>query len=104
MLYHPLKKLLVYFFTNPTSGELCNCEGTTGANEVTTIDELHYPVLLGGGEGGGTLTSKYPVKPCNFKSHSSPGFSSSFCSHVVIQKMCKFITTVSTYNQSSVGM
>ena len=38
--------------------ELCSCEGTTGAYEVTTIDELHHPVLLGGGEGGGTLTSK----------------------------------------------
>ena len=26
--------------------ELCRCEGTTGNHEVTTIDELHHPVLL----------------------------------------------------------
>ena len=29
---------------------------------MKTIDELHHPVLLGGGEGGGNLTSKCPVK------------------------------------------
>ena len=29
---------------------------------MTTIDKLHRPVLLGGGEGGGILTSKCPVK------------------------------------------
>ena len=28
---------------------------------MITIEELHHPVL-GGGEGGGTLTSKGPVK------------------------------------------
>ena len=29
---------------------------TTGAHEVTTVDELQHPSLLGGGDGGGTLT------------------------------------------------
>ena len=67
--------------------ELCRCEGTTGAHEVTTIDELHHPVLLGGGEGGGTLTSK-----CPNKTHSSPGFSSSSFSRA--SPIPKFTTTV----------
>ena len=34
---------------------------TTGAREVTTVDELQYPVLLGGGDGGGTLTPRFLV-------------------------------------------
>ena len=29
---------------------------------MTTIDELHHLVLLGGGESGGSLISKCPVK------------------------------------------
>ena len=44
--------------------ELCTCEGcpmTTGAREVTTVDELQHPVLLGGGDGGGTLTPRFLV-------------------------------------------
>ena len=44
------------------SRELCSCEATTRAHEVMTIDELHHPVVLGEDEGGGTLTSKCPVK------------------------------------------
>ena len=31
---------------------------TSGAHEVTTIDELHHQVFGGGGDGGGTLTPR----------------------------------------------
>ena len=34
---------------------------TTGAHEVTTIDEVQHPILLGGGDGGGTLTPRVHV-------------------------------------------
>ena len=34
---------------------------TTGAHEVTTVDELQHPSLLGGGDGGGTLTPRVCV-------------------------------------------
>ena len=34
---------------------------TTGAHEVTTVDELQHPSLLGGGDGGGTLTTRICV-------------------------------------------
>ena len=30
---------------------------TTGARDVMTVDEFQHPVLLGGRDGGGTLTS-----------------------------------------------
>ena len=34
---------------------------TTGAHEVTTVDELQHPVLLGGGVGGENLTPRVHV-------------------------------------------
>ena len=34
---------------------------TTGAHEVTTVDELQHPRWLGGGDGGGALTPRVCV-------------------------------------------
>ena len=45
---------------------------TTGAHEVTTVDELQHPSLLGGGDGGGTLTPRVCV-------NSSRSFIIIFC-------------------------
>ena len=71
--------------------ELCSCEGTTGAHEVTTIDELHRPVLLGG-EGGGTLTSKCPVKTRHI--HLQASVPVLPVGQAQYQNLPKFITTV----------
>ena len=85
---------------------------TTGAHEVTTVDKLQHPSLLGGGDGGETLTPRvcvnwwgnfdFQVSCKNYVTSRHLGFSSSSsCSRQALyQNLLKFIIVLPYGNYS----